>query len=112
MTPDDFAALALSLPGVVESSHFGHRDFRAGGRIFATLPSMTHANLKFTPDQQLMMAEMHAGLFAALAKSWGARGWTSLCLADCPADIAEHALAMALAHVAAKPAGRRRVKGG
>jgi hypothetical protein len=84
---------------VVESAHFGHRDFRAGGRIFATLPSATHANLKFTPDQQLMMVEMHAGLFAALAKSWGARGWTSLALAGCPTDIALAALQAAQANV-------------
>lgn len=99
MTPDEFAALALSLPGAVESAHFGHRDFRAGGRIFATLPSATHANLKLTPDQQLMMLEVHAGLFAALAKSWGARGWTSLDLAACPADIALSALRTAQTNV-------------
>jgi hypothetical protein len=108
MTPDDFAALALSLPDVVESSHFGNRDFRAGGRIFATLPSKTHANLNFTPDQQLMMLEIHAGLFAPLAKSWGARGWTSVLLADCPTDIALSALRTAQANVLTKKGKSRR----
>lgn len=107
MTPDEFAALALSLPDAGESSHFGNRDFRIDGKIFATLPSAGHANLKFTPDQQAMMVEMHAGLFAALAKSWGARGWTSLYLADCPEDIARAALERARENVLKKPKARK-----
>eukprot|EP01035_Chromulina_nebulosa_P014552 gene14552-19255_t len=52
MTEDDFADLALSLPGTVESAHFGKRDFRAGGRIFATPPSPGTANVKLAPDRQ------------------------------------------------------------
>ena len=34
MTHDDIAAIALSLPGAVESAHFGKRDFRAP-KVFA-----------------------------------------------------------------------------
>jgi hypothetical protein len=102
MTPDEFASLALSLPGVTESAHFGKRDFRAGGKIFATLPAETSANLKLTPDQQLMMVEMHAGLFAALPNAWGLRGWTSLALALAERDIALHALEIARENVLAK----------
>ena len=37
MTADDFRALALALPDVVEGAHHGKADFRTGGRIFATL---------------------------------------------------------------------------
>jgi hypothetical protein len=37
MSSDRFRQIALSLPGVIEGSHQGHADFRAGKRIFATL---------------------------------------------------------------------------
>jgi hypothetical protein len=37
MSSNRFRLIALSLPGVVEGSHHGHADFRAGKRIFATL---------------------------------------------------------------------------
>jgi hypothetical protein len=37
MTVDEFRSLALGFPGTVESAHMNHPDFRAGGRIFATL---------------------------------------------------------------------------
>jgi hypothetical protein len=39
MTVDDFRRIALSLEGAEEGSHMGQPDFRAGGRIFATLAS-------------------------------------------------------------------------
>ena len=104
MTADEFASLALSLPGVVESTHFGNRDFRAVGKIFATLPSGTTANLKFTPDQQLMMLEIHAALFAALPNAWGLRGWTSLQLPLAAQDIALSALTTARENVLGKKA--------
>jgi hypothetical protein len=54
-----------------------------------------------------MMVEMHRELFAALAKSWGARGWTSLSLADCPPDIARPALERARENVLKKPKSRK-----
>jgi hypothetical protein len=37
MTADDFRDIALSMNGATEGSHMGHPDFRANGRIFATL---------------------------------------------------------------------------
>jgi hypothetical protein len=37
MKIEDFRRIALSLDGVEERSHMGSPDFRAGGRIFATL---------------------------------------------------------------------------
>lgn len=104
MTPDDFTRLALSLDGVEEMSHFGKRDFRAGGKIFATLPEAGKANLKLLPDQQLMMLEMQADLFAALPKSWGARGWTSLDLALATEDTALAAIRTARENVLPKTA--------
>jgi hypothetical protein len=102
MTASEFADLALSLPGVEESAHFGKRDFRAGGRIFATLPAKTAANLKLMPDQQMMVLEMHPGLFAALPNAWGARGWTSLDLLHAEQDVVLAALMTARQNVGGK----------
>ena len=54
MTADQFRRLALSFPGAAEGAHQGHADFRAGGKIFATLgyPSEKWGMLKLTPTQQ------------------------------------------------------------
>jgi hypothetical protein len=37
MTADEFRELALSFAGATEGAHMRHPDFRAHGRIFATL---------------------------------------------------------------------------
>lgn len=42
--------VALALPEALEGSHFGHADFRVGGKIFAGLPNDGRSvNLKTTP---------------------------------------------------------------
>ncbi len=45
----------MSLPGVTESRHMSHPDFRVEGRIFATLgyPDSDWGMVKLTPEQQL-----------------------------------------------------------
>jgi YjbR len=75
VTPDDFRALALSLDGAVERAHMGHPDFRANGRIFATL----HADdewgmVKLAPEEQKAFirtdeASVHQALNAIRARS-------------------------------------------
>ena len=37
MTAEEFIKMALALPGVVESAHMNHPDFRIEGNIFASL---------------------------------------------------------------------------
>ena len=37
MTPSAFRKLALTLDGASERAHGGHPDFRAGGKVFATM---------------------------------------------------------------------------
>ena len=37
MTADDFRDIALGMQSAVERAHMNHPDFRANGRIFATL---------------------------------------------------------------------------
>ena len=58
MKAKDFRRIALGLGGATEKEHMGHPDFRANGRIFATL----HADLKsgmvkLTPDEQSTFIE-------------------------------------------------------
>lgn len=54
MSSNRFRPVALSLPGVIEGSHQGHADFRAGKRFFATLgyPDQEWGMLMLTPEQQ------------------------------------------------------------
>lgn len=37
LSPENFRRIALGMKDAVEGAHMGHPDFRAGGRIFATL---------------------------------------------------------------------------
>src|SRR6476646_4467445 len=49
----DFRCIVLGLEGAIESAHMGHPDFRANGRIFATLQhDPTWGALMLTPEQQ------------------------------------------------------------
>jgi hypothetical protein len=53
MTADEFRRLALEMNGALEGAHMGHPDFRANGRIFATLyPGGQTGMVKLTPEQQ------------------------------------------------------------
>ena len=49
LTADQFRDLALQMEGAVEGAHMAHPDFRANGRIFATLhPGYNFINTSFT----------------------------------------------------------------
>ena len=54
MTPAAFARIALSLEGTIEGAHGGHADFRAGGKVFATLgyPTKEWGMVKLAPEHQ------------------------------------------------------------
>lgn len=101
MTHDDIATIALSLPGAVESAHFGKRDFRAP-KVFASLPTPETANLNLTPDQQLLFVDLYPGDFSPLPNKWGLRGWTVLHLGHCDESTARMALEAAWRNVAPK----------
>jgi hypothetical protein len=94
---DHFRRLALGLPGVIESSHFGNPDFRVGGKIFATLSleSQGFGVLCLTPEQQTGMVADEPELFSPVAGGWGVKGATRVNLADVPADILQSALRLA-----------------
>jgi len=78
-----FRLIALGLPGVVEASHQGHADFRAGKRIFATLGYPDHhwGMVKLTPEQQSVLVEAEPEIFRPVPGGWGKRGSTNVRLA-------------------------------
>ena len=84
MDAEDFRRIALSLDGVIESSHMGSPDFRVGGRIFATLASQKqgYGNLMLTAEQQAEFVEAQPDLFLPVAGGWGRMGATHIRLAQ------------------------------
>jgi len=80
MKSDDFRRMALSFPDTVESSHMNHPDFRANGKIFATLPNADdgHAMVKLPPDQQAAFVELDPSAFTPVPGGWGRQGATKV----------------------------------
>lgn len=80
-TAAQFRKLALSQPGAEEGAHMQHADFRAGGKIFASITQdERRASLKLSPEVQAMVTSDPA--FEPAAGAWGRSGWTSVTLAS------------------------------
>jgi hypothetical protein len=96
-TPDDFRRIALSFAGAEEGAHMGHADFRAGGRIFATLgaPDAEHGMVVLMPEQQEDFVALAPEAFCPAAGAWGRRGSTLVRLEAVSAEVLESALAAA-----------------
>lgn len=93
MTPDQFRKLALALPGAVEGEHMQHPDFRAGGRIFATLgPDLTWGMVKLGEEEQQAFTRAEPAVFAPVAGAWGRGGATKVHLAAARAPSVRRAL--------------------
>jgi len=71
MTPAAFRKLALSLEGAMEGAHGGHPDFRAGGKVFASLgyPGAEWGMVKLAPEQQQMLVSAEPGMFDKMMSS-------------------------------------------
>ena len=111
MTPAAFRKVALSLSGAVEGAHGGHADFRAGGKVFATLgyPNKDWGMVKLAPEQQQMLVAAEPTMFTPIKGTWGLRGATSVRLAEVDARTLRSALTMAWRNVTApKPKKARR----
>jgi hypothetical protein len=111
MTPAAFAKIALSLDGAVEGAHGGHADFRAGGKVFATLgyPGKDWGMVKLAPEQQQMLIAAEPAIFTPIKGTWGLRGATSVRLAEVDARTLRSVLTMAWRNVTApKPKKARR----
>jgi len=97
MDAADFRRIALSLAGAEEGSHMGARDFRVGGRIFATLASQAqgYGNLMLTPQQQAELVGEQPEVFVPIAGGWGKMGMTHIRLSETNEDMLTGALRMA-----------------
>jgi hypothetical protein len=99
-----FRLIALGLPGVVEASHQGHADFRAGKRIFATLgyPDKAWCMVKLTPEQQSVLVDAEPDIFRPVSGGWGKQGNTNVRLAKADQTTLRSALTQAWRNVAPK----------
>ena len=106
-TANTFRRIALGMKGAIERAHMDHPDFRAHGRIFATLHRGDRTGMvKLTPgDQQRLMGE-HPAAFAPSSGAWGRAGCTQVTLRLVDEETLGEALTLAwrtsAAH-AAKP---------
>lgn len=109
MTADEFRELALSLKGATESAHMNHPDFRAHGRIFATLgyPDATRGMVKLAPHDQQQFVASHPEAFTPVKGAWGLQGSTSVLLAAAKRDVLAQALDLAWQNSAVSPAAKK-----
>jgi hypothetical protein len=100
--------IALSLDGTVEQDHHGFSSFRAGGRIYATLPDDEHVHVMLGADRirDVVATEPHA----CEEKWWG----KTLAAVRVSLPDADRALVAALLREArdATAARKRSKKGG
>jgi hypothetical protein len=103
----DFRRLALALDGALESAHMGHPDFRAHGRIFATIQHDPQwGALMLTPEQQRRFLDEHPSAFKPAAGAWGVSGSTLVHFASIDEDTMGEALTLAWQNSAAKAAAK------
>lgn len=110
MTADEFRAIALSLPDVVERSHMKHPDFRVNGKVFATLgyPNEEWGMVKLSLEEQAALTHDSPKAFLPVKGAWGRQGCTSVRLDATDTAIAKRAIASAWSTVAANARGRGR----
>ena len=103
MTADDFRDIALSMNGATEGSHMGHPDFRANGRIFATLhPGDRKGMVKLAPEEQRQFMREHPQMFEPSSGAWGRQGCTDVQLAAADRATIRGAMVLAWEAVMAK----------
>lgn len=108
MTADDFRDIALSMNGASEGSHMGHPDFRANGRIFATLrPDDQKGMVKLAPEEQRQFMQEHPKMFEPSSGAWGRQGCTDVRLAAADRATVRGAMVLAWEAVVAKAPARK-----
>jgi hypothetical protein len=108
MTSNGFRRIALGLDGVIESAHHGHPDFRASGRIFASLgyPDRKSGMVILTPDQQRTWVRDHPDAFVAVKGKWGEQGCTTVRLDVVDEEALGEALTLAWQNTVKKGSAR------
>jgi len=103
----DFRRIVLGMAGAFEGAHMGHPDFRAHGRIFATLNAEeTRGVVMLTPDQQHTLLSDHPAMFEPAASAWGRSGSTLVNLDAADEDTIGEAVTLAWQNAAAKAAAK------
>jgi hypothetical protein len=101
MTAKDFRRIALGMEGAAEGSHMNHPDFRANGKIFATIHTDNKQGMvKLTPEQQERVMNEHPGMFQPAAGAWGRGGSTMVSFAKATAEVVGEAMTLAWQNVA------------
>jgi hypothetical protein len=79
LTAEAFRRIAVGMKDAHEGAHMGHPDFRANGKIFATIhPDALFGMVKLTPEQQQEFVRAHPAVFAPENGAWGRAGCTSV----------------------------------
>ncbi len=95
------------MQGAIEGAHMGHPDFRANGRIFASLHTNdTTGMVKLTPEEQAEFLRQKPSMFTPSAGAWGRQGCTNVILAKADARTLRQAMTLAWDAVMAMPAKR------
>jgi hypothetical protein len=112
MTARTFRKIALGMDGAIEAAHMGHPDFRANGRIFATLHADDkHGMVKLTAEQQQRFVNDYPDVFAPESGAWGRQGCTRVRLAAAGEEMLGEAMTLAwqnVAHASPNKANKRR----
>src|SRR5438093_2861484 len=108
MTRKRFRQIALGMQGAVEGAHMEHPDFRANGKIFATLyPDGHRGMVKLTPDQQQEFIRADSVAFTPASGAWGRQGCTTVLLAKAHEATLGEAMTLAWQNTVAKAAAPR-----
>ncbi len=95
MTAADFRRLALGLDGAIEGEHMGHPDFRANGRIFASLRADgSGGTVKLPVDEQPRFVRERE-TFVPENGAWGRQGYTRVLLREADPEAVGEALTLA-----------------
>jgi hypothetical protein len=96
MNADGFRRIALGLTGAAEGAHMGHPDFRANGKIFATIHQDHKSGmLKLTPDQQETFIREDSESFEPESGAWGRAGCTRVRFKNVSEDVLGKAMTLA-----------------
>ncbi|HEX9630217.1 MAG TPA: MmcQ/YjbR family DNA-binding protein [Pyrinomonadaceae bacterium] len=111
LTPDQFRSIALAMDNAIESAHMGHPDFRANGRIFATLhPGNESGMVKLAPEQQQDFLREGPDAFVPASGAWGRQGCTTVNLAAVDEDMLGEAITLAWRNTKKQGAVKRKKK--
>jgi YjbR protein len=96
MTENGFRKIALAMSDAIESAHMGHPDFRANGRIFATLHGDKKSGMvKLTPEQQQDFIRDYPAMFVPENGAWGRSGSTRVILTEADEEVLGDAMTLA-----------------